>query len=155
MQNMFSTSSPSQHKALKQAVANKYSLSSLQSLEPQVDSCTDLFISIMHEYATLDKVVDLGEWLQWYAFDVIGAITFNEMFGFMEERKDIKGIIEGIEKGLMYMTVVGQVPELHPWLMGNQTLMRWLSKIPAVRKGDPLRKIVQVSSFDLLGFWEY
>jgi Cytochrome P450 len=150
MQNMFSTSSTSQHAAMKRAVASKYSISSLQSLEPQVDSCTELFISIMHEYADLDKVVDLGEWLQWYAFDVIGAITFNKKFGFMDKRKDIKSIIEGIENGLIYMSVIGQVPELHPWLMGNQTLMRWLSNIPAVREGDPLRKIVQVSSFDLL-----
>jgi hypothetical protein len=61
MQNMFSTSDPVQHKTLKTAVAKKYSLSSLQHLEPQVDECTDIFISIMREYAAIDKTVDLGD----------------------------------------------------------------------------------------------
>jgi hypothetical protein len=124
MQNMFSTTDPVQHKTLKTAVAKKYSLSNLQTLEPQVDSYTDIFISTMHEYAALDKIVDLGEWFPWYAFDVIGAITFNKKFGFMEERKDIKDIIAGTAFGLKYSSVVGQVPELHRWLLGNQTLVR-------------------------------
>jgi hypothetical protein len=144
MQNMFSTSDPVQHKTLKTAVAKKYSLSSLQTLQPQVDDCTDLFISAMREYAALDTIVDLGEWLQWYAIDVIGAITFNKKFRFMEERKDIKDIIAGTGFGLKYSSVIGQVPELHRWSLGNQILVRWLSKIPALREGDPMRKIIQV-----------
>ncbi|KAL5366583.1 cytochrome P450 [Aspergillus floccosus] len=40
--------------------------------------------------------VDLHTWLQWYGCDVIGAITFQERFGFMEERKDVRGMIGAI-----------------------------------------------------------
>lgn len=142
---MFSSSDPVQHKHLKQGVANKYSLSSMKGFEPQVNDCTDIFSSIMHEYADANQIVDLGIWLQWYAFDVIGAITFRRKFGFMEERRDIHDIIAGIEGGLWYGCICGQLPEFHPWLLGNHTLMNVLLKnIPAVEMANPVPKVVKV-----------
>lgn len=146
MHSMFSTSNPVEHKTLKQAVSNKYSLSALQHFEPQVDACTNLFIRTMEEYAMDQKVVDLGEWLQWYAFDAICAITFNRRFGFMDERKDIQDVIAGIENGLHYGSIVGQTPELHPWLLGNQALMKFLSFSDTVRKANPIPIVTRVSS---------
>ena len=80
-----------------------------------------------------------------YAFDVIGAITFNRTFGFMEERRDIQDIIAGIEGGLWYGSLCGQVPELHPWLLGNKSLMSILShNIAAIDEANPVPKVVQV-----------
>lgn len=99
----------------------------------------------MHEYADANQIVDLGIWLQWYAFDVIGAITFRRKFGFMEERRDIHDIIAGIEGGLWYGCICGQLPEFHPWLLGNHTLMNVLLKnIPAVEMANPVPKVVKV-----------
>ncbi|PSS28479.1 hypothetical protein M430DRAFT_92974 [Amorphotheca resinae ATCC 22711] len=119
MHSMFSTPDPVQHKALKQAVSNKYSLSALREFEPKVNECTNIFVSNMREYASCNQIVDFNAWLQWYAFDVIGAISFNRRFGFMDERRDVRDIIAGIEAGLWYGCIIGQVPEFHPWLLGN------------------------------------
>ncbi|KAI8649573.1 hypothetical protein NCS55_01457400 [Fusarium keratoplasticum] len=107
MDSMFTTTDPQEHKALKRPVAQKFSMSSLRTLEYLVDPCSDIFTKAMLDLQ--GQVVDLGEWAQWYAFDVIGAITFSRRFGFMENRKDVKDIISGIELGLAYAGIIGQM----------------------------------------------
>ncbi|KAI8649179.1 hypothetical protein NCS57_01454100 [Fusarium keratoplasticum] len=129
MDSMFTTTDPQEHKALKRPVAQKFSMSSLRTLEYLVDPCSDIFTKAMLDLQ--GQVVDLGEWAQWYAFDVIGAITFSRRFGFMENRKDVKDIISGIELGLAYAGIIGQVPWLHRYLLGNLTLRRILNRLGA------------------------
>lgn len=89
--------------------------------------------------------VDLGAWLQWYAFDVIGAITFQRRFGFMEKREDVLGMIEGIDGALWYGATIGQVPEFHPWLMGSLLVSKFVTTQPLVKVSDPLRSVVTAS----------
>ena len=142
MPSLFTTRDPAHHRALKRPVAGKFSMTSIRTMEPLVDQCSRIFVQSMSDLE--GQVIDFGVWLQWYAFDVIGAITFNRRFGFMEERRDILDMISGIETVLKYAGVVGQVPELHPWLAGNQSLMKILRQVPFLKIPDPLRVIVQV-----------
>ncbi|GME36077.1 FAD binding domain protein [Neofusicoccum parvum] len=144
MASMFSTRSPAEHKHLKTAVASKFSLTSLRNMEPLVDECSDIFLDAMRDLA--GKPVNLGEWLQWYAFDVIGAITFRQRFGFMEKRQDVENMISGIETGLWYGALVGQVPGLHGFLLGQQWVMRLLDRVPALRAVHPVPKITRVKA---------
>ncbi|KAJ5543407.1 cytochrome P450 [Penicillium sp. DV-2018c] len=141
MPNMFSVRDPAHHQALRRPVAQKFSMSSIKPFEPCTDECTSIFIAAMEELE--GQAVDLGVWLQWYALDVIGAITFQRRFGFMEERTDKWGMIRAIEKVLAYGGIIGQIPALHNWLLGN----RWVARIMAVQPffeiADPLRTIVE------------
>lgn len=96
------------------------------------------------------QCVDLGVWLQWYAFDVIGAITFQRRFGFMESRKDVDGMINALDQGLFYGSVVSQVPALHNWLLGNRWVAKFMAVQPFVRVSNPLRTIVRVSNVPIV-----
>jgi len=69
MPSMFSATDPAYHKALKQPVASKFSMTSIRTFEPYVDQCSDIFIAEMHNRE--GQAVDLSEWLQYYAFDVM------------------------------------------------------------------------------------
>jgi hypothetical protein len=139
---MFSARVPAEHKRLKSAVANKFSMTSLRDLEPLMDECSDIFLKAMRELS--DSPIDLGKWLQWYAFDVIGAITFQQHFGFMEKRKDVQDMIAGIEFGLWYGSMVGQIPELHPWLLGSPFLNHIVTSVPALHDVHPIPKFIAV-----------
>ena len=143
MPSMFSIRDPIGHPALRRPVAQKYSMSSIKSMEPFADECSNIFIQTMKDLE--GQVVDMGVWLQWYAFDAIGAITFQRRFGFMEKRQDILDMISGIDTGLQYAGIIGQIPALHPWLMGSRRVMRFLVAQPFVNVPDPLRTIVKVS----------
>ena len=125
MASMFSSRDPAYHQALRRSVSQKFSMSSIKALEPFADECSEIFTRAMKDLE--GKPVDLGVWLQWYAFDVIGAITFQRRFGFMEKREDIQGMIGDIDSSLRYAATIGQVPEFHPWLMGNLWVSRFLA----------------------------
>ena len=60
---------------------NLYSMSSLVHYEAFVDHCADLFTTRLSEFAERKQALNLGHWMQCYAFDVIGNITFGERFG--------------------------------------------------------------------------
>ena len=101
-----------------------------------------MFMEAMRDLAR--QPIDLGEWLQWYAFDVIGNITFAQTFGFLSSRQDSLNVIDGIEAGNQYNTVIGQTPEWHPWLLGNGRLVDLMMKIPAVAKANPITTLNKV-----------
>jgi len=38
-------------------------------------------------------VCNFGRWLQFYAFDVIGELTWSKTLGFVERNEDVDGIV--------------------------------------------------------------
>jgi hypothetical protein len=78
-------------------------MSSLVSYEPLVDSTTALFLSQTEKlFASRDATCSFSKWLQFYAFDVIGELTWSKPIGFIEKNEDIDGIIGFISKFLDY-----------------------------------------------------
>lgn len=52
----------------------------------------------------------MSDWLQYFAFDVIGEITWSKRLGFVEQNKDVSEIIATVDAFQNYGTVVGQNP---------------------------------------------
>lgn len=88
-------------------------MSTLVQFEPFVDSTTTEFLHQLEQrFANRPceaGVCDLGTWLQYYAFDVIGELTYSQRLGFVDHGKDVDGIIKSLEWLLNYAAVVG------PW----------------------------------------
>lgn len=76
-------------------------------------------MSRLNEFASVQKPVDLGVWLQYYAFDVVGEITFASKLGFLEQGQDVDGMMKSIGSMLTYAAICGQIPGLHRILLGN------------------------------------
>lgn len=127
---VFSVRDEKVHKAFKRPVASAYSMSALVELEPMTDDCIEI---LQRKFDGMqNKDIDLGEWLQWYSFDVITSITFSNCMGFMEQETDVQGVIEAIEGRLAYNSVVGEAPYLHKFLLGNPLVARVVTLIPAL-----------------------
>ena len=144
---VFSIRDEKAHTALKRPVANAYSMSALVELEPMTDEC----IKILERKLDLmkGKHFDLGEWLQWYAFDVITSITFSNQLGFMAQEKDVAGIINAIEGRLAYNSVVGEMPFLHQFLLGNPVVSALANLIPSLARLNSARYIVTFAAKQL------
>ena len=99
-------------------------MSSLVTYESYVDSCTDILEQRLREFASNGDTVDMMKWLQCYAFDVIGDITYSRRFGFLDAGKDVAGLMEALSKSMPYSTLVGIYPGLHRFLFA---IMSWLS----------------------------
>jgi cytochrome P450 len=88
-------------------------------MESAVDSCTEILTSQLTKFADSGNPIDLGIWLQYYAFDVVGEMTFAKKLGFLQEGRDIDGMIKAIQGMLVYASLCGQIPEMHKILLGN------------------------------------
>ncbi|KAH4036417.1 hypothetical protein HBI09_072710 [Parastagonospora nodorum] len=151
---VFSVRDNTYHRQLKRPVANAYSMTSLVELEPMTDVCIKILEKKFERFQ--GQGIDLGEWLHWYAFDVITSITFSNCMGFMESEQDISGIIRAIEGRLFYNSIVGQVPALHKFLLGNRFVSRIANLLPSVRRLNTTHFIVdfartQLSRYQTVG----
>ena len=50
---------------------------------------------------------------------MVGELTFARKLGFLEKGSDVDGMMAAIEGMLLYASQIGQVPEMHWWLLGN------------------------------------
>ena len=117
--NLFSTRDPEEHRIAKRKVGAAYSLPNLLQSEAAIDSCITLFMSRLRELTHNGKPIDLGAWLQYFAFDVVGEVTFATKLGFLAKGTDVDGMMAAIEGMLAYASLCGQVPEYHKYLLGN------------------------------------
>ena len=63
------------HAINRRKAAHAYSMTALLEMEKYVDNCSTMFVDILEGYAERHQLIDLGDYLQYYAFDVIGEIT--------------------------------------------------------------------------------
>ncbi|KAI4127866.1 MAG: hypothetical protein LQ347_004420 [Umbilicaria vellea] len=100
------------HGSQRRLVSRIYSMDSLEDLEKYVDDAVDVFKTKMQELQ--GRSVNMGLWVQLFAFDVIGEVTFSKRFGFMDMGQD-DGSFAAIEGALQSAAWIGQVPLLY-WI---------------------------------------
>lgn len=128
------------HARMKRLVANAYALSTLVEFEPLVDSTTSIFLDVLQErFNELGQVLDLGQYLQFYAFDVMGELTFSKRLGFIEEGVDVNHIMASINANFEYFSVIGQMPWLDLVLGKNPIYVKYFRK----NVSSPILKFAQ------------
>lgn len=95
--DLFVDTNEKSHSNRRRIVNNVYSMSAILTLEPYIDDCSTMLLQRLDEFAASETVVNLGQWLHWYAFDVIGELFFGRAFGFMAEGKDYQSYIESLD----------------------------------------------------------
>jgi hypothetical protein len=133
-----------EHARSKRLIAHAYSLSTLVEYEELVDRTTSVFLDTLEgRYVCKDDgdggrspsqgqekgraktaapVLDLGRYLQFFAFDVIGELTFSRRLGFVERGVDVDGIIDAIGANFSYFSALGQMPWLDEAFLGKNPL---------------------------------
>lgn len=80
-------------------MARTYSMESVVHLEPQVTHLIGDLLIRFDSYAASSRPIEIGNWFQLFAFDVIGAISFTKPFGFVALAND-DGMFARIERSL-------------------------------------------------------
>ncbi|KAK6330384.1 hypothetical protein TWF696_003480 [Orbilia brochopaga] len=133
---VFDTTSEDLHKILKRPIGHTYAMSTLLDYEPYVDSTLRVLQARLEElYVDKGVICDLGEWVHWAAFDVIGEMTFSRRLGFLEQGCDVGDVIKATQTQLDYLAVVGQMPFLDKLLMKNPLYIWW--------RGNPTSPVTQ------------
>ncbi|KAI9871246.1 MAG: hypothetical protein M1823_008505, partial [Watsoniomyces obsoletus] len=107
---LFTSTDEAFHAKLRRSVNNAYAMSSLVQFEPLVDSTIKEFLRQLRVRNTsqsgVDAIFDFGEWLQYFAFDVICELTFSKRMGFVDRGEDVENIISNLQWILDYAAVV-------------------------------------------------
>lgn len=114
--DVFSERNSQKHSLTRRQMSSMYSMSSLVSYEPVVESASAYFCEQLERLASQGNEFDLFEWMQYYAFDTIGELTVGQPFGMMKEGKDIGGILRSVHHSNQYASRAGLLPELHQTL---------------------------------------
>jgi hypothetical protein len=114
---IFTTQDELQHKTLKTPVASLYLLSNVITFEPFVDEVLDiLFQQLDERFVKTQATADLADWLQYFAFDVMGTMTFSKRYGFLETGKDVNGLLQAIWDFMLTIGPVSRPARFPPYL---------------------------------------
>lgn len=108
---MFTVLSDKAHGERRRIISHVYSLSNVLKSERYLDQCSDLFVHQLREHANkTEAVIDLGKWLQMYAFDVIGELYFGKAFGFLEHNHDHGGWMHSMHMLVPFLCMCAAAP---------------------------------------------
>ncbi len=121
--SLFSTTDNDFHAQFRRCVSSAFAMSALVQYEPFVDNTTRLFLRRTESlFAGRSEGCDLTRWLQFYAFDVIGEITYTKRHGFIERNEDIDGIVSYLSKLFLYVAPVSIDTRVLPTSQGSSKL---------------------------------
>ena len=107
------------HGIKKRYAATPYSMATMQQSTNRIEDTERLLISKIDKFADGRQECDLGEWLHFFAFDVLGEVAFSQNFGFLEAGLDVDNAIKTIDDSQTYNGIVGQIPILDHFLRRN------------------------------------
>ncbi|KIH91356.1 hypothetical protein SPBR_01727 [Sporothrix brasiliensis 5110] len=118
-------------------------MSQLVQYEPFVDNTTKLFLKQTEKFFVNNpEGCDFTRWLQFYAFDVIGEITYTKRHGFIEKNEDIDGIVAYLSWLFLYVAPVGQIPFLDLLFLKNPIYLK-LSQYGLIDSTFPVAKFAR------------
>lgn len=105
--SLFSTTDESFHVRLRRSVNSAFSMSALVQYEPGVDIGMKHFLDQTEKfYVAGGKPCNFAQWLQYYAFDVIGQITYSKSQGFVNRNEDVEGMVGYLVRLFSYVAPV-------------------------------------------------
>lgn len=114
------------HAAKKRYVSQPYSMANMQQMSGYIEDTQRLLMKKLDQASeTSNRQVDLGDFLHFFAFDVLGEIAFSKKFGFLEAGYDLEGAIKTIDDVQWYDGIVGQIPE-YDWLFRRNPVWKLL-----------------------------
>lgn len=127
--NQMCETSAHKFNATQRKIAGGYALSSIIKSEADLDQAIELFEHQINKDVDLRRPIRLDEWFTYFAFDVVGQMTFSQTFGFLEQGKDVGDCIATSHMLVPYLSVMGHFYQYHDLLMSNP-LMAWLDLQP-------------------------
>ena len=127
---------------MQKKVAKGYALSSFVQAEPHFDSLIRRLEFRVDQKVSKGNLIQLDQLFAFFAFDVVGQVTFSQPFGFLEQGTDIGACINNSHILVPYLTVMAYFHQYHDLLMTNP-LTRWLDFQPMRHVMNTTTKAIQ------------
>ncbi|KAK5172094.1 uncharacterized protein LTR77_003732 [Saxophila tyrrhenica] len=158
--DIFTETREAVHAVKKRYASNPYSMATMHQMASYIEDTEKMLASKFDKMCeTQNQYCNLGDYLHYYAFDVLGEIAFSRKFGFLEAGYDIEGAIKTIDDMQWYDGIIGQIPEwdfafrrnpVRKYLPGLDTKQFLITRM-AVQEMDKRKKMgKQLERKDLL-----
>ncbi|KAL9115481.1 MAG: hypothetical protein Q9227_000802 [Pyrenula ochraceoflavens] len=129
------------HAEMKRPIASTYSMTNIVTAEPLVNNTITYFLKQLDDrFVKTKQACDIDRWVQYYAFDVMGELTFSRRLGFLEKGSDVDGILADLDIEFDYRAIIGQTPWLDKFLWKNP-LYLWFSKPSSLIAGHAMKHL--------------
>jgi cytochrome P450 len=95
------------HAFLRKRVAGAYSMSAILKYEVFIQDCLDLMLSRLEKHAEAGSTVNMANWTNAFAFDVVGELAYGEQLGHLRTETDYNGLRKAIFDGFIVMSTFG------------------------------------------------
>lgn len=124
--SFFATRDNKAHRFLRSRVSSAYSMTSILSMEPLIQDVMDVNLRKLGELADEGDYFAIDKMVNYFTSDVVGQLAIGGMVGFLEQGKDIGGIIQSIHDGFYFMGNMGILPLQMFWI--NNPVSKWFTK---------------------------
>jgi cytochrome P450 len=124
--SFFATRDNKVHRFLRSRVASAYSMTSILTMESLIQDVMDLNLRKLGELADEGKRFTIDKMVNYFTADVVGHLAIGGVVGFLEQKKDVGGIIQSIHDGFYFMGNMGILPLQMFWI--NNPASKWLTK---------------------------
>lgn len=122
--SFFATRDRDQHRHIRGRVSGTYSMSAILTMEDLIAEVMDLNLAKLTEVAKTPKSIRLDQFVNYFTFDVVGQLAMGGPIGFLDQQRDVHGIIQSIHDGFYLMSNMGTVPGQMYWM--NNKVARYL-----------------------------
>lgn len=153
VESLFNMQDADVHAKFRKITAPSYSFTNIKKMEPIVDEQIHRWISKLSDtFASSGEYFDFAPWAVYMAYDVISTVGFGAPFGFIEQGKDVEGLIQGFHDGLVPFGIMARLYPFTNWVKstflgkyliaspeqesGIGTLMRFRDRLIQQRRDD-------------------
>ena len=103
---MFATHDMDFHSRMKRSTGQFYSTPAITELEPLVNKNVHLFLAQLRRSAAGAEPLNIDNWLQFYSFDCLSALSFSENVGCLSNGTDVEGMLHTVDWLFDYVALV-------------------------------------------------
>jgi cytochrome P450 len=115
---------PIRHIQKTRSLSAGFSLSNISKTEPYIDNVLSIFKTRFDELTDSVAPVEFQKWFSFFAFDVLGEVTFSKSFGFVQSGTDIRNAIANTGSLVYYMSIMGNYIWFHNVTLGSPLFSR-------------------------------
>ncbi|KAH8594380.1 cytochrome P450 [Bisporella sp. PMI_857] len=125
--NMMAELDPQKFGVMAKKVSGGYTSTNILRSELEIDHAIEILKSQIDRLDDQGESVALDKWFTFFAFDLVGQMTFSKPFGFLEQGKDVENCIATSHRLVPYLAMMAYFHMIHEIL---SPLLVWLDIQP-------------------------